>query len=155
MGDTGKVGTNPFEQYTQGLQRNTRAPRNAVLSQLTEALTTGGVGARIPIIQRAVEASQQATAQGVNQTKEDLARSGINGLFGRRVLAEQRQAGAQQASQIPAAMVQQIISQSLPFLQASQQGVLGGLQAILQNKQFNAAQTANALDSIGRNAHVV
>lgn len=155
MGETGKVGTNPLESFASGTRKGTRQPRNLLLGQLAEALSTGGVGARIPFVQRAVEASQQATAQGLARTKEDLARSGIGGLFARNTLAQQRQAGAQQASQIESGLLQQFISQTIPFLTATQNTAFGALQGVLQNKQFNAAQTANALDSIGRNAHVI
>ena len=155
MGQTGKVGTNPLQPFAQGLQRASNKPRNLLLGQLAEALSTGGVGARIPFVQRAVEASQQATAQGLARTREDLARSGVNGLFARNTLAQQRQAGGQQASQIESGLLQQFISQTIPFLTATQQNAFGALQGVLQGKQFNAAQTANALDSIGRNAHVV
>ena len=47
--------------------------------QLNEAMTTGGVGARIPIIQRAVEA--QSAAEGQSQTlgREKTARAGLSG----------------------------------------------------------------------------
>jgi hypothetical protein len=155
MGATGKVGTNPLEQFAQGSRRRAREPSNLLLGQLSEALSTGGVGARIPFVQRAVEASQQATSQGLARTKEDLARSGVGGLFARRTLAEQRQAGGQQASQIESGLLQQFISQTIPFLTATQQTAFGALQGVLQAKQFNAAQTANALDSIGKNAHPV
>lgn len=154
MGDTGKVGTNPLEQFASGTRRATRGPRNLLLGQLAEALSTGGVGARLPFVQRAVEASQQANAQGLSRTKEDLARSGVSGLFARNALAGQRQAGNLASSQIESNLLQQFISQTIPFLTATQNTAFGALQGVLQGKQFNAAQTANALDSIGRNASI-
>jgi hypothetical protein len=47
--------------------------------QTLEALRTGGVGARIPIIQRAVEAATAAGGQAMEKTRQGVARAGLTG----------------------------------------------------------------------------
>lgn len=92
----------------------TQQPTRRILGKQTvEALKTGGIGARIPIIQRAVDASQQASARALRQTENDLTRGGLGGTpFGQSILAQQRQAGRQAAAQIPTAFAQQLIGQA-------------------------------------------
>ena len=50
--------------------------RKEVLGQTMEALTTGGIGARLPIVQKGIEASRSATSSALSQLDESLARSG-------------------------------------------------------------------------------
>jgi len=42
-----------------------RPVRNEVYRQVLEAMTTGGIGARLPIVQRGVEASRAATSSAM------------------------------------------------------------------------------------------
>lgn len=59
---------------------NEAAPlRQAVLGQTLEALNTGGIGARLPIAQKGVEASRAATANALKQTGESLGSAGLRG----------------------------------------------------------------------------
>jgi hypothetical protein len=53
--------------------------RKLFFQQLAEGLQTGGVGARIPIIQRATEAQMAADAQANRQNRETTARAGLSG----------------------------------------------------------------------------
>lgn len=130
----------------------TNRPRKLLLQQLTEALRTGGVKARIPMIQQAVSASNQATANALRQSAEDLASRNIGGPFASRILAAQRQAGAQTAGMIPTQMAQQLIAQTVPFLQATQglgAGALGQAGAATFNVDaFNAQQFKAAMEDI-------
>lgn len=138
---------------SRGLMQQTNAPRREILSQLTEALRTGGVGAKIPSIQRAVESSNQQNSQALGQTAEQLAAKNIGGTAGARIMAGQRLAGAQQTSQIPTTMAQQVIAQFMPFLSQVQGLGFGGLsqagQAQQQQEQFNTAQRNAAIQGGG------
>jgi hypothetical protein len=80
--------TTPFERtlFEQGL----------------EALRTGGIGARIPFVQAAMEASRRQGATAMRETTTDLTRTGLlNTMFGRRIMAGLRLSGRQSLAQIP------------------------------------------------------
>ena len=84
--------------------------RKTLGAQTMEALKTGGVGARIPIIQRAVDAAQQANARALSATEAGLTAGNLAGTpFGQSILAQQRQAGRQAAAQIPTSFAQALI----------------------------------------------
>lgn len=118
--------------------------RREFVRQGTEALTTGGVGARIPLIQQAVSRSNQATSQALTQTADSLAARNIGGPFAGRQLAQLRLQGAQQAAQIPTQVAEQMISNTLPFVSQLSTLGYGALQQGAQMRQasdvFNAQQ---------------
>ena len=102
---------------------------DTLLSQISEALKTGGVGAQIPIIQNAVSGANQATSQALKGTTESLARSGLGATpFGQRQLAETRLAGAQAAGAIPTQFAQQYIQAAPQYGQGLLGTILGSLQ---------------------------
>ena len=126
--------------------------RKELLGQTTEALKTGGVGARIPIIQRAVEASKQATGNALRGTSGDLAARGITGPYASSILSATREAGGQATSQIPTDIAGQMIGaapnivggftgQGLGGLSTS-----GGIQANLN--MFNSEQFAKFMEDL-------
>ena len=116
--------------------------RKLLLSQLSEALSTGGVNARIPMIQQAVSRSNQAAANAMSQTAEQLASRNIGGPFAQRIMAGQNMAANQQAAAIPTQMAQQMINQTTPFLSATSALGMGALaqagQADMTVDQVNA-----------------
>ena len=68
--------------------------REEVLRQIQEALTTGGVGAQIPIAQRAVEAALLGQSAATDATRDSLARAGLTGTpFAEQILASLRLQG--------------------------------------------------------------
>lgn len=128
----------------------TQQPIRRVLSQQTlEALRTGGVGARLPIAQRAVENTRIATGQSLRSAEGGLSRAGLAGTpFAQRMLAQLSQQGRFAQSQIPTAFAQQLIgsagggSQQLPSFGSMPSGAgpsssgskdLGGLGSLLGN----------------------
>jgi len=87
---------------TKEIREMSRPVRAETYAQTLEALKTGGVGARIPMIQRAVEGSRVATSNALQQITESLASSGLkNTPFGQRTLAEVRTKGAAREADIP------------------------------------------------------
>lgn len=126
--------------------RESTPVRQELLGQTLEALTTGGVGAQIPIIQRAVESSKAALGQGLRSTTENIAQMpGLGGTpFAESMLAQQRVGGEQQIAGIPSQIAQQFAGQApnlaLGFPQIANQGMLGGAgiqqQAKGQQQQF-------------------
>ena len=81
-------------------------------AQFMEALTTGGVGARIPIIQKAVESSRQAASTANRTTSESIGRAGLdNTPFGEMVEGGVRQQGEQTIAGIPIDIIREILAQ--------------------------------------------
>jgi len=149
MGATGKTdspeGTARLENFGKRVIQQTRPSRQLILGQLDEALS-GGSGARIPIIGRAINASQQATANALRGTTESLGLSGLqNSIFGNRIMGRVRQAGAQQQAGIPARIMAPMIARAPSIIQGFQQQGLNalstGTRLRLQQEMFNDTQS--------------
>lgn len=163
MGNPGKIDSgslDTLEKFTRQAGRilkETRGPREALLGQLEEVLKTGGADAQVPVIQRAIEASQQSAAGTVANTERQLAQSGAAGTpFARRLLAQQRLQGEQASGQVGSQVAQQFLQLGLPALTQLSSLGLSSLQGAsgqeLEKSIFNANQRAVALDSIGSNS---
>ena len=103
--------------------------RRELSKQTLEALQTGGVGARIPIVQRSVEAAKTAGAQSMRNAQESVAASGQAGTpFAQAMLAQLQQQNKYALSQIPVSYAQQLIgaagggSQQMPSFGAMPSG---------------------------------
>lgn len=124
--------------------KQTNKPRKLLLKQLTEALATGGVGARIPIVQRAVEAVNIGTSQALKGGEEQMAKYGVGGPFAAKTLANIGTQGRLAASRVPTDLTQQFIQGTVPYLSSTQslgmQGLQAGGQAQLSADSFNALQ---------------
>ena len=138
---------------TRMFEQSNPARRN-MFKQLNEALTTGGVGARIPIIQRAVGDVRAGTAASSQRASEQAARSGLGGSpFAAQQLAGIQMAGSQQESRIPTDIAQQLIAGG-PGLISSGSGIPGlAAAANLQQSAANVgAQNTGAMYGAGGNA---
>lgn len=110
-----------FFAETSPLRRN-------LIGQFDEALTTGGVDARIPLISRSQEQSRQATSNSLRQIDDQLAQNNLAGTpFGERIRAETLQSGEQSTAQIPTNIVMQMLQQIPGFVTGSNQTVVTGL----------------------------
>jgi hypothetical protein len=132
---------------------NQTAPaRKLALGQLTEAMRTGGVRAKIPLIQQAVSASNQATSRALTDTSASLANRNVGGPFAANILASQRLQGAQATAAIPTSIAERVIGQTMPFLSTTQGLGAGGLsqagQADFASDAFNAQQYAKLMEDI-------
>lgn len=156
MGQASKTSLPPEFQKLEGIGKNLvheAAPfRQQLLAQGAEALTTGGVGAKIPLIQQMVSASGQALSQGLSQTAEGLTKRNIGGPFAASMLAGQRQAGLQQIAGIPTSVAERVIAQTTPFAMGATQAGMGGIaqagQASFASDAFNALQFKAAMQDI-------
>lgn len=145
---TGKVDVpSEFRELSKlgfGSAKSAGKPLREAMRQLTEALKTGGVGAKIPLIQRAVEQQKQASSQAATQTAEQLARRNIGGTGAGRILAGQNLAAASAESRIPTDIASAVIGQGLPLASNLRSlgfgGIQAGGQADLNAQQFNALQ---------------
>jgi hypothetical protein len=127
--------------------------RRLMLRQLREALATGGIGARIPIIQQAVRNVQATTQQQLQQARNLLARQGLGASpFAATLLSGIQAAGAQQAATIPTDIARELIGVG-PSLLTSASGIPGLSSAAAIQAQAQAQGTANqqaALGTIGQ-----
>ena len=86
-------------------------------AQFMEALTTGGIGARLPIISKAVESSRQAASTANRTTSESVGRAGLNNTpFGEMVEGGVRQQGEQNVAGIPIDIIREILAQIPNFV---------------------------------------
>jgi hypothetical protein len=118
-------GSDALEAFASNVQKDTAPVRDEFSRQLMEALTTGGVGARIPIIQNAVEQSRMAAANTQSQLGDQLGLSGLKGTpFGVRAMAESLQSGNQAVARAPIDIIRDLLGQVPNFItaQGQQQG---------------------------------
>jgi hypothetical protein len=98
-------------RQSRGIWRTQQPVRKELGAQTLEALTTGGVGARIPMIQRAVESANLAGSNAMRGLEQGLAQRGLAGTpFGQAQLAQLGQQQQFAASQIPTQYAQSLIS---------------------------------------------
>lgn len=122
-------------QMARALFNETSALRKEYQGQSLEALKTGGIGAQIPIIARALEASKSAASQSRQQTVDSLSRSNLAGTpFGQAILAQQEIQGNQHTADIPTQYAQSFISQIPSFITALTGQGIQGQQGAAQNE---------------------
>lgn len=111
--------TDYLGQYARALFNETSPLRKEFTDQSLEALKTGGIGAQIPLIARAIEASKAQTSQNLFTTFENLSKSRLAGTpFGQAIMAGSRIAGDQATARIPTDYAQSFISQIPGFIGA-------------------------------------
>ena len=144
----------------QNVEQQTAPVRTELGQQIQEALTTGGVGAQIPIISAAQQQSRQATSSAIRGLTEDVARSGLARTpFAARALGETRLAGEQATGLIPSQIASQFIGMAPSFAfaglgpEVSGYSTLAGLGAQRDiAKGQNPARLLGGLTSMGGQA---
>ena len=97
----------PFARMFEG---ETRGVRRDLMSQIQEALASGGVGARLPLVQNAVSQAQGALGQSLRGAESQLAQMGLQGTpFAASQLGNMRMQGQQQIAAIGPGLTQQFI----------------------------------------------
>lgn len=145
---TGGGKSNPqqgtLDSMVKELFGQTRSARTDLFSQLSEALRTGGIGARIPIVSKAVEAAKGGVSKALTQTDEALAKIGLTGTpFGENIKAQTRLAGEGSVARIPTDYAQHFIDMA-PALISGQTGqaVQGAGQSAGLTTSANNAELA-------------
>jgi hypothetical protein len=101
-GETNTSGSAALEAFAKEMQEMSRPVREETFSQVLEGLKTGGIGARIPMITSAVEASPGATSNALRQIDDQNALMGTSGTFtGQRARADALMSGEQRTAQLP------------------------------------------------------
>lgn len=142
--------------YIAELQGQSRPARRLGFQQGAEALRTGGVGARIPIIQRAVEASKLATSNALQGTESGAAAAGVSGPYLQSILAATREQGGLATSRIPTDDAQRLIGMVFPASVQSGSTAIAGLgNAAASAANVNAANNTAQATEIGGGAAAV
>ncbi len=123
--------------------------RQELTSQMSEALTTGGVGARMPIISKSQEASRQATSNALRALDAQLAQTGQAGTpFGTRARAETTQRGEMATARIPTDIVSQLLQIIPGFIMGQSQQAVSGLGQAGQMQASQASAQAQFLQAM-------
>lgn len=150
MGGGGKGSSNNTDtsaqlgQLAQTLFNETSPIRSELLGQGLEALRTGGIGAQIPMISRAIESSKSQLSQDLTGMQESLASTRLVGTpFAQHILGQGRIAGNQGIANIPTNYAQNFISQLPSFVSSlTGQGVSGMGSAAGAAAQTQASMNA-------------
>ena len=145
-----------------------RPVRNEVYRQVLEAMTTGGIGARLPIVQRGVEASRAATSSAMRQIDAGMAGTGLaRSPYAQNLRNQALLQGELAANAIPTNVAKEYIDIAPALASGSSAQILTGLaQAAgigqsgnIANAQIQASrdiakgnQQAGMLSSLGQMA---
>lgn len=128
-GDSGQL-----TQFLSELSGETRPLRDELSSQFLEALQTGGIGARLPIIGAAQEQSRAGTARSLTGTQEQLTRMGLGRTpFAASTMAQTRMQGEQATSMIPSQVAQAFIGSAPQYAMAPVGAMVSGAGNINTN----------------------
>jgi len=129
-GDSQPSGSKELEAFAGELREQSRPVREETFKQILEGLTTGGIGARIPIINSAVESSRAATSNALRQLDESLATTGLAGTgFGARARGDTLLAGEARTAALPTELIQQFITTALGQATGTPTTIVQGLGA--------------------------
>lgn len=95
--------------------------------QVQELLSTGGIGATIPSIQQALQASLAAGSQAQRGAEEYLTRQGITGTDAATILTGLSRQSAAEASAIPTSMTMPVLASLYQALFGVPQIAIGGM----------------------------
>jgi len=116
------------------LSGETKPIRDELSSQFLEALQTGGIGARIPIIGAAQEQSRAGTARALTSTQDQITRMGLGRTpFAASTLAQTRVQGDQATSMIPSQVAQGFIGSAPQYAMAPVGAMVSGAGNINTN----------------------
>jgi hypothetical protein len=89
---------------------------NNLGSDFLEALRTGGVNSFLPWITRALDASRASSSGGIQDLRQNLARTGQGGSsFGQEQIQTAETQSGEQANMIPSSMIMDFIKQAPGF----------------------------------------
>jgi hypothetical protein len=133
-----------LEPWVRQFEGETRGVRQSMFDQMNEALTTGGIGARVPIVQNATTQMLNSQGRAMSDTQRQLGQAGLGSTpFGQRAMGEQRMQGAQQVAGIGP----QYASQAG---QAGGQGIFGIMQSILGSMATQGKGNASSKQGQGQ-----
>lgn len=133
-----------LEDIGKQLFTESQPVRQELFGQILEGLQTGGIGAKIPIIQRAVEESRIAQTQSLRQLDDQIAQGRLAGTpFGERLRADANIGANATTSRVPTDVVRDFLGVAPGFTSnAGQQSVAGLGSASSAQAAVRSAQIA-------------
>jgi hypothetical protein len=158
-GSTQTSGSAALEAIAKQINEEITPVRQEFTKQLQEALTTGGVGARLPLVQSMTEQAGKATSDTLKQVTDQLSQSGmIKSPYGQRILADTALSGEYAKKSIPSSVVQQLLSVLPNYTLGTGNTIVSGLtgasdaqsRMYAANTQADAAKGASQMQFAGK-----
>lgn len=132
--------------FSKEIRGTSKPARDLFYSQLAEALQTGGVQARIPLAQQAIEQSKVSSSAAMRETEASLAATGLARTpLGQGILANQRTAAAMGAAAAGRVPIEALLAAAPNAALGAAQTATGGLaQSAGVEAQLAAAKRAAA-----------
>ena len=141
---------NELTRLIQELFGETKGLRNTLIEQMTELLQEGGIGAQIPIINRAVDASARATGGALRDLDSDLSSQGLTGTpFGEAMKAQLGSEGKFAQSQVPLGIWTEMVKAIPGFLSNLTNAGIGGYSAAAQAEAGNQPEESKGWNAQG------
>ncbi len=136
-GTSGSSNPDPaLSKIAQSFFTETEPLRSEFTNQLLQLLQTGGTNARVPIIEKSVEATRKASSDALGATQTELARSGLAGTpFGENVLATQTATGEQAAAKTKIDLLRELLAQVSGYTLGTGNVAISGLSGARTSEQ--------------------
>lgn len=134
-------GTRSLDDIVKALLSETEPGRKTLFDQINEALKTGGVGAQIPIVSRAIEGSKRATSDALRGIDARASQAGIAGTpFAESIRAGAAVEGAARTADVGPQVTLEFLARALPGLFGQTGQAVSGAQTVAQAEtQMNIA----------------
>ena len=141
-------------EISQDLYKTAKPLTSELFGQMLEGLRTGGIQARIPIIQSAVDSQKRATSDALRSLDESLGQSGLAGTpYGARVRSEASIEGASKEAAIPTNSVLDFLKGAIGLATGTNTTAETGLSSVTASEaQVTSAQLAAIASIIGSTA---
>ena len=141
------------EEIGFNVMRSGAKSRKLVFSQLGEALKSGNIESRIPIIQSMVEGGLQQGSGALRMAEADIAKSGTGrSPVAKEQMAQLRAMAANAVSQIPSEVIGQTVRSAPETLSGATNAALGLLGSAQMAQSSN--QQARAQAQAAQNANI-
>ncbi len=145
MGGKGNPPAESLSKFTNTLEREGRPARQTFMNQGFEALNTGGVGAQIPILAKAMDDQRRALGMALNKSESLAGNMGGGAILGQGVV-NQRYQGEKAINRFPVEYANQLGQQAQQYAYGAPPIVARGLaQAAQAQDQLNQAGTQTAM----------
>lgn len=145
MGGKGNPPAEALSRFTNTLEREGRPSRQTYMQQGFEALNTGGIGAQIPLLSKAIADQQRAFQTGLKQTQDYGTRLGGGDIVGAGVVG-QRYTGEKALNRFPVEWATQMGQQAQQYAYGAPPIAARGLaQAAQAQDALNQSQTQTAV----------
>lgn len=146
--------SNTQSAASQDLFKTAKPLTTALFNQMLEGLQTGGIQARMPIVQAAVDAQKQKTSDAARTLDEQLGQSGLAGTpYGERIKSEAATSAAATEAAIPTNSVLDFLKGAIGLTTGTNTTAQSGLSSVTASEaSVTDAQLAAIASIIGSTA---